>query len=279
MVTNRGETEPILATWKVGAVLRRYPETLDIFIDASPAFARLRNPVWRRVQARLVTVAQAARIAGLDPAVLVARLNAVIGLSASPTPAPPAESAPDVPSLAGLPVACELDARPYQERGEEPFSAIMAAIRQVPVGQVFRLRNTFEPVPLYEVLSRRGFVATARQLGPDDWEVLFLNTGQPRGDGEISQPPVVTGWAAPDATVTIDVRELVPPEPLVKILEALAALPPGATLLVRHVRRPLHLYPRLDALGYRHETREPTPGRVEILIEKPAGAPAGEHRS
>jgi hypothetical protein len=57
---------------------------------------------------------------------------------------------------------------------------------------------------------------------------------------------------------------------MIRILEALEELPVGASLLVHHVRRPMHLYPRLDDLGYRHETREIGPNRVEVLIEKPA---------
>ncbi|MBI2910843.1 MAG: DUF1858 domain-containing protein, partial [Chloroflexi bacterium] len=36
--------EPILATWKVSEVLRRYPQLLGVLIDLSPAFGRLRNP-------------------------------------------------------------------------------------------------------------------------------------------------------------------------------------------------------------------------------------------
>jgi hypothetical protein len=56
---------------------------------------------------------------------------------------------------------------------------------------------------------------------------------------------------------------------MLKILEAIADLPPGGTLLVHHVRRPVHLYPRLDDLGCRHETRDLAPGRVELRIQKP----------
>ncbi|HET8631721.1 MAG TPA: DUF2249 domain-containing protein [Thermomicrobiales bacterium] len=276
-----GWQTPILASWKISDVLKRHPETLDVLVAASPEFARLRNPVLRRVQSRLVTVGQAAAIAGLDQADLVRRLNVAAGLAAPDAAGAPAGGGPpgapaDPAALDGAPVAAELDVRPYHERGEEPFSAIMAAARRVPPGEALLLRNTFEPLPLYDALGRLGFVAASRQLGPYDWETRFLNTGRPpraRAPRPPAPPPAADGWVAPDATVTIDVSELVPPEPLVKILEALEALPAGGTLLVHHVRRPLHLYPRLDDLGCRHETREPAPGRVEVLIHKPA---AGE---
>ena len=68
--------------------------------------------------------------------------------------------------------------------------------------------------------------------------------------------------------------ELVPPEPMVKILEALAAMPDGVTLLVHHVRRPIHLYARLDEMGYPHRTQDLGPDRVEVLIRKPRAGEA-----
>jgi hypothetical protein len=59
---------------------------------------------------------------------------------------------------------------------------------------------------------------------------------------------------------------------MIKILEALEQLEPGGRLLVHHVRRPIHLYDRLDEMAYRHRTRDLGPGKVEVLIEKPVGA-------
>ncbi|MDI3339521.1 MAG: DUF2249 domain-containing protein [Sphaerobacter sp.] len=280
-----GETAraPIQASWKVSEVISRYPQLLDELVALNPTFRLLRNPVMRRVQSRLVTVAQAAMIAGMEPVALVQALNRAIGIEAPGEPAADegrAVPAPEgVPAwVAGAPIVAEVDARPLQREGREPFSAIMAAARQVAPGEGFRLWNTFEPVPLYDVLGQRGFVHHARQHGPDDWEILFFRIG----NGRAATPsPAATAaapldWSSPSATVTIDVSGLVPPEPMIRILEALEALPPGGTLLVHHVRRPMHLYPRLDALGYRHETRELGPGRVELLIEKTAG---GEDRS
>ena len=68
--------------------------------------------------------------------------------------------------------------------------------------------------------------------------------------------------------MTIDVRELVPPEPMIRVLQALEALPDGARLLVHHVRRPMHLYDRLDEMGFAHDTREIGLDRVDVLIQK-----------
>ncbi len=74
------------------------------------------------------------------------------------------------------------------------------------------------------------------------------------------------GRASGGEPVQLDVRGLDPPQPMVRVLEALDRLAPGAEIEVRHDRRPLLLYPQLDARGYAHETDEPEPGLVRIRI-------------
>ena len=71
------------------------------------------------------------------------------------------------------------------------------------------------------------------------------------------------------AARTIDVSHLPPPLPMVRILETLRNLGPGQTLLVNHTRRPIHLYPKLDALGCTHETTEVAPGKIQVRITNP----------
>ncbi|MCC7369536.1 MAG: DUF2249 domain-containing protein [Chloroflexi bacterium] len=65
---------------------------------------------------------------------------------------------------------------------------------------------------------------------------------------------------------TLDVTQLTPPLPMIRILEALRDLGPEQTLVVRHNRRPTHLYPKLDALGCHYQTVEDSPGNVEVWI-------------
>ncbi|HLI50388.1 MAG TPA: DUF2249 domain-containing protein [Thermomicrobiaceae bacterium] len=275
-------TTPIEAGWKVSRVLAEHPELVSEFIRLSPAFTMLRNSIARKVQSRLVTVAEAARIANLDPERLVRQLNTAIGITTTEEGAGGIEdSARDArtnperpPWLDTAPVDLTVDVRPMQAQGQEPFSVIVQAARKIEQGRAFRLINTFEPVPLYDVLARQGFVHWTSELEPDHWEILFFKTGVV-GKPEASQPTkaaaMTQAWDEPTQTLTIDVSELVPPEPMIRILGALEELPAGATLLVHHARRPIFLYPRLDELGYRHETRELAPDRVEVLIEKTAG--------
>ena len=57
-------------------------------------------------------------------------------------------------------------------------------------------------------------------------------------------------------SMTVDARGLEPPEPLVRILEALRSLPSGGRLEARTDRNPLHLYPLLEERGLTAETEK-----------------------
>jgi uncharacterized protein (DUF2249 family) len=265
-------TDPILASWKISEVLHHYPQLLDVLIDLSPAFAKLRNPLMRRVQSRLVTVAQAAGIAGIDPAALTRKLNQAAGITPSddtadnaPKPVTSPRTAPEWTTSA--PIAQELDVRPLMESGVEPFRIIMESARHVPVGSRLRLIVGFEPLPLYDALAKQGFSNWPTQLDDTSWQVDFLR------EQVLSRPSATQAaqvdWNAPAAEVTIDVSELVPPEPMVKILQTLETLPQDSRLLVHHVRRPIHLYDRLDEMGYAYDTRDIAPGKVQVMIQKP----------
>jgi len=263
---------PITPETKIADLLKEYPQLLDVLADYSPAFGKLRNPLLRRTFGRLTTLAQAASIGKVDLPELLRTLRRAAG---EPEPAIKAE-APAWPVSAATPeppswldesrIRAEFDARPFQERGDDPFPHIMAAVADVSEGYIFRLQNTFEPFPLYDVLGKRGFVPWARQNAPDDWEVYFYKQAPAHKEKPVEAPPPIEGEVA-TATLTIDTSQLVPPEPARLILEALAKLKPGNTLLVHHVREPVYLYSKLEELGHSYQVSKLGPDRVDILIK------------
>jgi hypothetical protein len=70
-----------------------------------------------------------------------------------------------------------LDVRPLLAAGGEPFNLIMITAERVPIGGLLELTTPFEPVPLYQVMRRRGFVGNATVLSPGEWLVTFVSTG------------------------------------------------------------------------------------------------------
>ena len=86
------------------------------------------------------------------------------------------------------------------------------------------------------------------------------------GADERAAPAPSLASAPSEGAMTLDVRGLEPPHPLVRVLEALDALRPGGELVVLHERRPIFLYPQLEERGFVHETDEPTAGTIRIRI-------------
>ena len=266
------ETIPVRASDILAKVFARDEALVDVIAGHSPQLAKLRNSPIRKVMSRVTTVAQAARLCGMSAESLVAELNKALGIAVKPSVegrdvetdtslAPPAFSPKRV---------VELDVREDLRNGNEPFSKIMAAVAALRGNQVLHLRTTFEPVPLFTVLGKRGFEHSVLQHAPDDWSVWFHRETAPQAAGERAEVP-----PAPAASVTapvaltemrIDVRGLEPPEPLLRTLEALEALPASCALLHVNVRVPQLLLPILRERGFDFQLDETRRGEVHVRI-------------
>ena len=164
---------PIESHWNIDHVLSEYPSLLDTLADSHPALEKLRNPLVRRGQSRSVTVEQAADLAGLDPRVLVARLNKAAGFDVDPVPIDISPKSPEPDWVQHAQISERLDVRPLIARGEEPSGMILGAANRIPVGKVLSLRSPFDPVRLKETLLLQGFEAHSHSSG-SDWTTLFL---------------------------------------------------------------------------------------------------------
>jgi len=162
-----------------------------------------------------------------------------------------------------------LDVREDLRSGKEPLPLILQAINTLAPGQPLRLLATFEPLPLYALLCRKGYGHQATRHGEGDWEVLFT-PGTASAPPTAPAAPAANNDAWPAATTTLDNRGLGPPEPLVRILDALEHLPGGGVLEAINERDPVFLYPELEARGATIRTDKRADGSVHILIRRAA---------
>jgi uncharacterized protein (DUF2249 family) len=153
-----------------------------------------------------------------------------------------------------------LDVRDDIRRGREPFSKIMQTVAQLREDESLRLTAPFEPKPLFAVLAKQGFLHESRPLESGDWEVLFSRSAPTADSAEASvrKPEVVE----------VDARGLEPPQPMVRILEAVASLPKGSELRAFTDRRPMHLYPHLEQRGFRGQSEEQPDGSFITHIRR-----------
>jgi len=69
-----------------------------------------------------------------------------------------------------------VDVRDDIRAGREPFGRIMDAVGSLRDGQSLVLINVFEPVPLYGIMSARGFEHETDKLPDGDWQIRFFRT-------------------------------------------------------------------------------------------------------
>ena len=69
----------------------------------------------------------------------------------------------------------------------------------------------------------------------------------------------------------LDVGGLMPPEPMVRVLEALDTLGPDERLRVLIDREPVPLYQMLGRYGYQYRTTPQDDFRYEVMIWLPPG--------
>ncbi len=165
-----------------------------------------------------------------------------------------------------------LDVRPTLRAGGEPFAQIMQAVASLEPGQALRLLATFEPVPLYAVLGRKGFAHRALRHAEGDWEVLFspdavASAESPRKPRSPVASHAGTGAGWPKPCQVLDNRGLQPPEPMVRILSTLEHLEPGEVIEAWNDREPLLLYPEIEARGAAIDVRREADG-VRLLIRR-----------
>ena len=279
---------PVQASDKLQGLFERDERLIDVVASHSPQLAKLRNSPMRRIMARVTTVAQAARLCHVPAETLVRELNGVLGLEVAPggtvaadAAEPPTDDPSSLPSFAS---AVELDVRDELSKGGEPFSRIMAAVAVLGEGEVLHLRAPFEPVPLFGVMEKRGFGHKTEQHADDDWSVWFFRQGakmnakmEQAAAPQVAPPvhapsrPAVQGEAdaeggAARVEVWLDVRDLEPPEPLVRTLEALETLPADSVLVQVNMRIPQFLLPILRERGFHFTIDESQLNEVQVRI-------------
>lgn len=166
----------------------------------------------------------------------------------------------------------DLDVRPILKAGGEPFSVIMEAVAALAPGQSLRLLASFKPLPLFQVLGARGFQPAAREIGGGDWEVIFTPIAAAAEAAPVpaaAKPATGDDW--PEPVAEDDCRELDPPEPMVRTLEAVERLAPGQTVAALLPREPVFLFEELEARGHRWRGAPLEDGGYRVVIRAGGG--------
>jgi uncharacterized protein (DUF2249 family) len=153
-----------------------------------------------------------------------------------------------------------LDVREDIRNGRSPLGSILDAANNLDPEEELIVIAPFEPVPLFGVLARMGFGHHSKPLSEGAYEVRFARTA-PHSDESGSQENVVL-------QIEVDARGLEPPEPMVRILEALGDLPEGYRMRACTDRKPMHLYGELHSRGFIGDTLRQEDGSYVTYIRR-----------
>ena len=154
-------------------------------------------------------------------------------------------------------------------QGRDPFTRILQAAASLHNGQVLLLIAPFDPVPLYRMMARQGFLYKSRPTQNGEWEVLFSRNAasEPLDSGVSRTPEEIRGCQAIE-TLELDALGLEPPQAMAAILEALTTLPEGAQLRARTAGPPNQLDAPLQERGCIGKTERHDDGSFVTLIRR-----------
>ena len=258
---------------KIGNILKGNPGALDAIVSLSPKFEKLRNPLLRKVIAGRTSISMASKIAGVQVTDFFNKLQP-LGFEIDTATLPVIEEKTALPQfISKLTIAqiIDFDVRELLASGKDPLSLILEKIKSVKPGEALKVINTFEPVPLIKMLEKQGFDVYADNMSSDLVETYFYKNSDnapidiaPKADAKAGFDEMLQRFS--NKLITIDVRELEMPQPMLTILAELEKLPEDTALFVNHKRIPVFLLPELSDRNLDYRIQEINEGNVHLLI-------------
>ena len=158
---------------KVGALLEAYPEAEAALVDIAPQFKALKNPVLRRTIAKVATLEQAARVAGMSTKDLVQSLRNALGVEGDAVDDGSESAAGDgeIPSWVLLDAETVIDAGALLDAGETPVGVVSKELAETDTGEVLVVSAPFQPAPLIDALRAKGHEVYSRPDESGAWKI------------------------------------------------------------------------------------------------------------
>ena len=155
---------------KILQVIEAYPQLEDVLISYVPAFKKLKNPVLRNTVARVTTLQQVASIGNVKVGDLINKLRKGVGQELVTGQIDTAYNFSKPDWFGEELIESEFDAREMLSNGEQPVNQVMADLKSMTTGKIYKLVAPFLPAPLID---------KAASLELDHWvdkkaEDLFL---------------------------------------------------------------------------------------------------------
>ncbi len=169
------KTHPITPKTKVAELLNHYPHLEDELIAIAPEFSKLKNPILRKTVAKVASLEQAARIAGINVGELVNKLRKSAGIEDIIEINEGDKMVFDEFEIVGSSIQESFDARPIIESGGHPMHEVISKMNALGNGKILELITPFVPIPLIEIGKNRGLAVKYVKASDDVVKTYFYN--------------------------------------------------------------------------------------------------------
>lgn len=273
----------VTAKTKISHIIKHDINAIDVIASINPLFRKLKNPILRRLLAPRVNVADAAGIGGVSVNDFLQKLylhGFEVELNEIETESNDNQELESKEKIINLDIMertniVELDVRPILEGGVDPFEAIMGKLKQMSDDQTLLIINTFEPVPLLNILKNKGYEYEVER--PESGIVhTYMRKAVVAETSESNEPAVSGNKPTFEEIETkysgqmkeVDVRYMEMPMPMVTILEELENIGTSNALYVHHKKLPQYLLPEMEDRGYSYVHKEIDENNLKLIIYK-----------
>lgn len=265
-----GEAAPALtADTRLADVIAGDPGAVAILAALHPLFGRLDDEQARKSMGQLVTLGDAAVMAGVPLAQVLAALGGGAALEcAGASDSPDSDAPPEWIESFEDDDAVVIDVRPILSSGRDPFDEVMTVAKPIPSGGDLVIHAPFNPLPLRRVLGQMGFESFGDETGEAHFRVRCRRmTSGPSSGGDERTVFGARVWSEDDG-VHIDVRGMTAPGPLTAILSLIDGGEHAGTITVHHEREPVYLFPELAERGWTASQVPGEPGEVRFVLRQ-----------
>ena len=267
----------INANTKISTLINENEDVIDVIASINRHFKKLKNPILRKLLASRVCIADASKIGGVPVCLMIDKLrdfgfDIEDGCICENDLELLKNRLNENKNVMRKETIVDLDVRPILAGGVDPFEAIMAKLKTIDERHTLRIINTFEPIPLLNILKKKGYDYQVER--PEEGMVhtyleksdipVNKETEEVIREKEFTYDSVLQKYTG--MMKKIDVRDLEMPMPMVTILEELEHLDTNTALFVNHKKLPQYLLPELKDRNYKWVSKEIAEGDLKLII-------------
>ena len=266
---------------KISKIIKENSEAIEVIASLNHHFTKLRNPILRRVLAPRVNVREAAKIGKVTPELMLEKLAEIgfeVDYAADNTAETTIDTSAEQAAFIGKMEVVAIDVRPYLDRNEDPLLLLQNELKKLSDNQLLEVIINFEPIPLIHLQEKKGY-KTLTIIDDEGVYHTYFKAGEKVEASSNDNPEELYQKVSteeyeklladfPGEIITLDVRMLEMPGPMIAVLEAVENLQDNQAIKVFHKKIPQHLLPELQPKKLKVYIDYIEEGNVMIFIKK-----------